>query len=74
MNPDDPPQSHLDLPPPDDPPTEQVVNLTWVLWLGLLITPSRSEPSLAFELPGRRVLRFSGTHATEQLADLILAL
>jgi transposase-like protein len=32
------------------------------------------EPSVALELPGGCVLRFSGSHATEQLADLVVAL
>ena len=34
----------------------------------------RSESSIAIELAGGCVLRFSGTRATEQLADLVLAL
>jgi transposase-like protein len=33
-----------------------------------------SESSIAIELAGGCVLRFSGAHATEQLANLILAL
>jgi hypothetical protein len=32
------------------------------------------ESSIAVELPGGCVLRFSGAHATEQLADLVVAL
>lgn len=32
------------------------------------------EPSVALELPSGCVLRFSGSHATEQLADLVIAL
>lgn len=33
-----------------------------------------SESSIAIELSGGCMLRFSGAHATEQLADLIMAL
>lgn len=32
------------------------------------------EPSVTLELPSGCVLRFSGSHTTEQLADLVVAL
>jgi len=40
----------------------------------VMTTPPRSESSIAIELAGGCVLRLSGTNATEQLADLVIAL
>jgi hypothetical protein len=40
----------------------------------IMTTQPRSESSIAIELAGGCVLRFSGANATEQLADLVVTL